>query len=68
MAWRRSSGSGSAAVMVCGLAWIWMVRQRRAVFTNLRMDRPVWLSIHRLTARAAKTIVRWASIESRLRW
>jgi hypothetical protein len=55
-------------VMVCGLAWIWMVRQRRAVFTNLRMDRPVWLSIHRLTARAAKTIVRWASIESRLRW
>ena len=25
-AWRRSSGSGSAAVMVWAPAWIWMVR------------------------------------------
>ena len=29
--------------------------------TNLRIDQPVWCSIHRLTARAANTIVRWAS-------
>jgi len=54
--------------MVCGPAWIWMVRQRRAVLTNLRMDQPAWRSIRRLTARAAKTMVRWASIESRVRW
>ena len=30
-------------------AWIWMVRQRRAVLTNLRVDQPVWCSIQRLT-------------------
>jgi hypothetical protein len=32
------------------------------------MDQPVWFSIQRLTARAANTMVRWASMESRLRW
>jgi hypothetical protein len=32
------------------------------------IDQPVRASNHRLTARAANTIVRWASIESRLRW
>jgi len=67
MAWRMSS-IGSAAVMVCGPAWIWMARWRRAVLMNLRMDQPVRRSIYRLTARAAKTIVRCASIELRLRW
>jgi hypothetical protein len=61
-------GMGSAVVMVCGLARIWMVRYRRAVLTNMRIDQPVWRSIQRLTASAAKTMVRWASIESRLRW
>jgi hypothetical protein len=34
----------------------------------LRIDQPVWCSIHLLTASAANTIVRWASIESRVRW
>ena len=36
--------------------------------TNLRMDQPVVLSIQRLTASAANSMVRWAAIESRLRW
>ncbi len=58
---------GSAAVMVCGPAWMRMVRYRRAVLTNLRIDQPVWRSIQWLTARVANTMVRWASIESRLR-
>ena len=40
-------------------------RQRLAVLMNLRMDQPVWCSIQQLTASAAKTIVRRASIESR---
>jgi hypothetical protein len=35
---------------------------------KLRIDQPVWCSIHRLTARAANTMVRCASMESRLRW
>jgi len=59
---------GSAAVSVWSPAWISMVRYRRAVFTNLRIDQPVWCSIQRLTARAANTMVRWASIESRRWW
>ena len=50
--------------MVWSPAWISMVRQRRAVRTNLRIDQPVWASIQRLTAGAAKTMVRWASIEA----
>ena len=41
---------------------------RRAVRANLRIDQPVWFSIQRLMARAANTMVRWASMESRLRW
>ena len=64
----EGGGQGSAAVMVCGPAWISMVRQRRAVLMNLRMDQPVWCSIQRLTASAAKTMVRCASIESRRWW
>ena len=32
------------------------------------IDQPVWFSIQRLTAKAAKTMIRWASIESRVRW
>jgi hypothetical protein len=32
------------------------------------MVQPVIVSILWLTARAANTIVRWASMESRLRW
>jgi hypothetical protein len=35
---------------------------------ELLIDHPVPSSIHLLTAKAAKTIVRWASIESRWRW
>jgi len=38
------------------------------VLTNFLMDQPVVSSIQRATARAANTIVRWASIESRVRW
>jgi len=38
------------------------------VRTNFLIDQPVWASIQRLTARAANTTVRWASMESRLRW
>jgi hypothetical protein len=41
-----------------------MVRQR-AVRTNYLIDQPVWALIRPLTARAAKTIVRWASMDSR---
>ena len=67
-AWRRSSGSGSAAVMICRPAWISMVRKRRAVLINFLIDQLVCASIHLLTATAAKTMVRWASMESRLRW
>jgi hypothetical protein len=51
-------GGGSAAVMVCRPAWISMVWYRRAVLTNFRIDQPACASIHLLTARAAKTIVR----------
>jgi hypothetical protein len=29
---------------------------------ELAIDQPVWCSMKRLTARAAKTMVRWASI------
>jgi len=39
-----------------------------AVRTNLLIDQPVRYSIQRLTARAANTIVRWASMESCARW
>jgi hypothetical protein len=35
---------------------------------NFLIDQPVRASIHLVTAKAAKTIVRWASMESRLRW
>jgi hypothetical protein len=38
------------------------------VLVNLRMDQPAWCSIQRLTARAANTMLRWASIESRRWW
>jgi hypothetical protein len=31
-------------------------------------DLPVRASIHLVMAKAAKTIVRWAAMESRLRW
>ena len=41
-------------------------RKRRAVRTNFLMLQPVWVSIHWETARAANTMVRWASIDSRL--
>jgi hypothetical protein len=51
-----------------GSAWIWMVWQRRAVFTYLRMDQPARFSIQRPTARPTKAMVRWASIESLVRW
>jgi hypothetical protein len=34
--------------------------------TNFLIDQPVRASTNLLTARAAKTIVRWASMESRL--
>jgi hypothetical protein len=61
-------GEGPAAVMVCRPAWGSMVRYRRAVLTNFLIVQPVCASIQRLTARAAKTMVRWASMESRLRW
>ena len=59
---------GSAAVTVCWPAWIWMVRWRRAVLTNFLIDQPVWCSIQRLTAMAANTMVRCASMESRRWW
>ena len=36
--------------------------------TNFLIDQPVCASIHMLTARAANTIMRCASMESRLRW
>ena len=45
-----------------------MMRQRRTVLTNFLIDQPVRCSIRRETTRAAKTIVRWASINSRLWW
>jgi hypothetical protein len=54
--------------MVCRPAWISMVRYRRAVLTNFLMDQPVCASIQRLTASAAKTMVRWGSMESRVQW
>ena len=41
--------------------------ERRVVLTNLRIGQLVWCSIRQLTARAANTIVRSASMESRLR-
>jgi hypothetical protein len=37
-----------------------MIVHLRAVRTTSRMDQLVWRSIHRETARAANTIVRWA--------
>jgi hypothetical protein len=45
----RSSGSGSAAVMMWARAWISMVRYRRAVRTNFLMLHPVASSRWRLT-------------------
>src|SRR5262249_21380904 len=65
---RRSSGRGSAAVMVWSPAWISMVRQRRAVRTKLLIAQPVWAWIQRLTERAPNATGRWASMESRWRW
>ena len=49
-------------------AWIWIVRQRRAVVTIFLTDQLVCAAIPRLTVGAANTMVRWASMESRLRW
>lgn len=60
-------GEGVGGGEVCRPAWISIVGYRRAVLTNLLMDQPVRASIHRLTARAANTMVRCASMESRLR-
>lgn len=48
-------------------AWIWTVRWRGVVRTNFLMLQPVTSSIQRLTARAASTMVEWASIESLVR-
>ena len=48
MAWAEIAGQRVGGGMVCGSAWIWMVR--RAALTNLRIDQPVWRSIQRLTA------------------
>ncbi len=59
---------GSAAVMVYCPAWTSMVRSRRAVLTNFLIDQAVCVSVHLLTASAANTMIRWASMESRLRW
>jgi hypothetical protein len=39
-----------------------------AVRTNRLMDQPVRSSMNLVTARAANTTARWASMESRLRW
>jgi len=45
-----------------------MVRQRRAFLMNFLIDQAVRASIHLVMAKAAKTIVGRASMESRLRW
>ena len=63
----QAVGDGSAAVTVCGPTCISMLRQRRAVRTDFMIDQPVCSSTRRPTARAANTMVRWASMESRLR-
>lgn len=52
-------------MMVCWPAWIRTVRQRRVVRTNRLMLQPVWCSIQWVTARAAKTTLRSASVDSR---
>jgi hypothetical protein len=63
-----SSGSGSAAVTIWSPAWISMVWWRRRLVMSFLIDQSVRRSSQRVTARAAKTMVRWASIESRLWW
>ena len=45
--WMWELPGGSAAVMTCSPAWIWIVRYLRAVLTNLRIDQPVTCSIRR---------------------
>jgi hypothetical protein len=62
------AGRGSAAVMVWGRPGSRWCGRRRAVRTNFRIDQPVACSVQRLTARAANTMVRWASMESRWWW
>jgi hypothetical protein len=44
-------------VMTSLPAWIWTVWRPRAVLANLRMVKPLWCSINRGTAKAAKTMV-----------
>jgi hypothetical protein len=53
--------------MVWASAWISTADSGGAA-DELLIDHPVASSIQRLTARMANTIVRWASIESRLWW
>jgi hypothetical protein len=53
--------------MACGRLGV-MVWQRRAARTNFLIDQPVCSSIQRLTASAANTVVRCASLESLVRW
>ena len=48
-------GRGWAAVMVCGPTWISMVRQRRAVRTNFRMDYPAAWPGRGAAARPSRT-------------
>jgi hypothetical protein len=42
-------------VTVWARAWISMVGERRAVYTNFLIDRAISSAIHRLTVRAANT-------------
>ena len=48
--------------------WISANLSQEAVRTNFLMLQPVWCSIQWLTARAANTMLRWASMESRVWW
>jgi hypothetical protein len=62
-AWRKSSGRELAAA---GLDLD--VAVAACVRTSFLIDQPVWSLIQRLSASAVKTMVGWASMESRLRW
>jgi hypothetical protein len=67
-AWRRSSGLGVGGGddVAAGLELDAAVAAGGA--DELRMGQLVWRSIQRERARAASTIVRWASMESRWWW
>src|SRR3954453_5323360 len=63
---RASSSSGGSACRMWSPVRTAILRWRRRVWTSFLIEVPVVRSSQWLTARAAITMVRWASMDSRL--